>query len=158
MPSPFMCRRALFPPLVDGLGVVLWGAAAMVLQTGWLQAAGPASAYDEAVAPLLTRFCSECHAGDTPEAGVRLDDRHPDLAKTTDRGLWLKVLRQIEGGVMPPEGGAMPSEEERKTLVAWIRDSALTPDCSLGERPGRVRQHRPRPVRHRCPGGRRLSQ
>ena len=107
-----MCRRAPLSPLVDGLGSVLWAAAALVLQTGWLQAAGPAGAYDDAVAPLLTRFCNECHAGDTPEAGVRLDDRHPDLAKTIDRGLWLKVLRQIEGGVMPPEGCAMPTEEE----------------------------------------------
>ena len=138
MPSPFMCRRAPLSPLVDGLGSVLWAAAALVLQTVWLQAAGPAGVYDDTVAPLLTRFCNECHAGDTPEAGVHLDDRHPDLAKTIDRGLWLKVLRQIEGGVMPPEGCAMPTEEERKTLVAWIRDSALTPDCSLGERPGRV--------------------
>lgn len=97
-----------------------------------------ADGFDATVLPVLAKVCNDCHSGDTPEAGVRLDDRRVDVAKTTDRALWLKVLRQVEGGVMPPEGSAQPSDEERKGLTAWIRDVALTPDCSQGERPGRV--------------------
>ena len=97
-----------------------------------------ADRFDATVLPVLAKVCNDCHSGDTPEAGVRLDDRRVEVAKTTDRALWLKVLRQVEGGVMPPEGSEQPSDEERKGVVAWIRDVALSPDCSQGERPGRV--------------------
>ena len=139
MPPRLSRRCALLTPFADRLGIWLGAFLApfALLQAGWLAAAGP-DAFDDTVRPLLVRYCNDCHTGDTPEAGVRLDDRHADLAKTTDRALWNKVLRQIEGGVMPPEGSGALADEERKTLAAWIRDVALTPDCSLGERPGRV--------------------
>ena len=99
---------------------------------------GPAGAFEADVRPLLDSHCSACHSGDGAESGVRLDDRRAESAKSTDRAMWLKVVRQVEAGVMPPADSPQPTDEERKRLAAWIRDVALTPDCSHGERPGRV--------------------
>ena len=79
---PRLCRRCdLLPPFADRLGIWLGAFLApfALLQAGWLPAAGP-DAFDDTVRPLLVRYCNDCHTGDTPEAGVRLDDRHADLA------------------------------------------------------------------------------
>ncbi len=79
---PRLCRRcALLTPFADRLGIWLGAFLApfALLQAGWLAAAGP-DAFDDTVRPLLVRYCNDCHTGDTPEAGVRLDDRHADLA------------------------------------------------------------------------------
>lgn len=90
------------------------------------------------VRPLLERYCFDCHTGDNADGGMQLDTRRAELANSTDRGAWQKVLRQLQGGVMPPADAAQPTADERALLETWIREAALRPDCSRGERPGRV--------------------
>jgi len=91
-----------------------------------------------AVKPLLERYCADCHAGDSPAGGVGFDRLTEEAARTTQRASWQKVLRQVEAAVMPPAEAAQPSSAERATISAWIAGFALVPDCSAGERPGRV--------------------
>lgn len=100
-------------------------------------AAAPPS-YTAEVRPLLARYCSDCHAGDSPAGGVGFDHLTEAAARTTERAAWQKVLRQVEASVMPPADVAQPTADERATIVRWITDHALVPDCSGGERPGRV--------------------
>ncbi len=97
-----------------------------------------AAAWEHDIRPLLAAHCSACHAGDMAEAGVTLDDRRLEAAKTTDRATWVRVMRQLEGGVMPPADAEPLPDDARKRLIAWIHEVVLTPDCSQGERPGRV--------------------
>jgi hypothetical protein len=94
--------------------------------------------YDEQIRPLFAKYCFECHVGDLAQAGVTLDVYREADAKTRDRAIWQKVMRQLQGKVMPPEDAAQPTAEERARLVAWIDAYALTPDCSGPQRPGRV--------------------
>lgn len=94
--------------------------------------------YDVDVRPLLQKYCFDCHVGDLAQAGVTLDVYREADAKTRDRAIWQKVLRQLQGKVMPPEEAAQPTTEERARLVAWVQSYALTPDCSGPQRPGRV--------------------
>ena len=116
---------------------LIGGLAALVTGRG-LPAAEPLPDFATDILPVLSNHCGACHSGDGAESGVRLDDRDSAVAKSTDRVMWLKVLRQVEGGVMPPADSPQPTEAERRRLVDWIRGFALTPDCSHGERPGRV--------------------
>jgi len=102
-----------------------------------VSAADPPPDYATRIQPLLATHCGSCHSAADPESGVALDARDPTLAAAVDRPLWQRVLRQIEGGVMPPADSPQPSATERQEMAAWIR-AALRPDCSQGERPGRV--------------------
>jgi hypothetical protein len=90
------------------------------------------------VRPLLEKYCFDCHAGDRAEAGITLDTYRESRAKTHERKAWVKVLRQLQGGAMPPLDAEQPSRAELATLERWITGFALVPDCSKGERPGRV--------------------
>ena len=101
-------------------------------------ASAAAPSYSSEVRPLLARYCGECHAGDSPAGGVGFDRLTEAAARTTERASWQKVLRQVEASVMPPADAAQPTAEERGTIARWIGEFALVPDCSTGERPGRV--------------------
>ena len=101
-----------------------------------VSAAAPDYARD--VRPVLERYCFECHTGDDANGGAVLDTRRPEEANAADRTVWLKVLRQVQGGVMPPADADQPTADERALIDRWIREAALKPDCSRGERPGRV--------------------
>jgi hypothetical protein len=114
-------------------------AAVAVLCAGDRGVAGP---FDAQVKPLLTKYCLDCHAGKDAEGGVSLDECTEAAARSTDRGIWLKVLRQVQGHAMPPRDAEQPTDAERAALAGWISGFALKPDCSRGERPGRVTLHR----------------
>ncbi|MFM8494320.1 MAG: DUF1592 domain-containing protein [Planctomycetia bacterium] len=97
-----------------------------------------AASYDADVRPILEKFCFDCHSGDRAEAGITLDTYRESRAKTHERKAWVKVLRQLQGGAMPPIDAEQPSRGELAAIERWITDYALVPDCSRGERPGRV--------------------
>ncbi|MFO0868063.1 MAG: DUF1592 domain-containing protein [Pirellulales bacterium] len=90
------------------------------------------------IRPLLQKYCVDCHQGDLAQGGITLAAYQEQNAKTKDRAAWQKAQRQLQGKVMPPDDAAQPSPDERRRLLAWIEGYALTPDCSAGERPGRV--------------------
>ena len=114
-----------------------WAATALAAIATGVSAADPPPDYAQRIEPLLVTHCGGCHSAADPESGVALDARDPTLAGAVDRPLWQRVLRQIEGGVMPPADAPQPSAAEREEMAAWIR-AALRPDCSQAERPGRV--------------------
>ena len=131
------------PPSPPGRWLLLAGVIASVLPWWCGESAAdtvpvPPEAFKADVSPLLASHCGACHTGEGAEAGVRVDNRQTELAKSTDRAMWQRILRQVEGGVMPPADSPQPTDDERKRLIAWIRGFALTPDCTHGERPGRV--------------------
>lgn len=97
-----------------------------------------ADAYDADVRPILQKYCFDCHSGDRAEAGITLDTYRESRAKTHERKAWVRVLRQLEGRAMPPDDADQPSREEAEKVERWITSYALVPDCSKGERPGRV--------------------
>jgi len=101
-----------------------------------------AAPFDAQVKPLLVKYCLDCHAGKDAEGGISLDECTEAAARTTDRGIWLKVLRQVQGHAMPPRDAEQPTDAERAALAGWISGFALKPDCSRGERPGHVTLHR----------------
>jgi hypothetical protein len=94
--------------------------------------------FDSRVKPLLEKYCLDCHTGKDAEGGISLDECTEAAARSTDRGIWLKVIRQVQGQAMPPRDAEQPTEAERAELSEWISGFALKPDCSQGERPGRV--------------------
>src|SRR5690348_6411036 len=56
----------------------------------------------DAAAPLLSRFCTDCHGVDSPEAHLNLEQlsAQPDFA--TQFGAWERVIERLKDGAMPP--------------------------------------------------------
>lgn len=74
----------------------------------------------DAAAPLLSRFCTDCHGVDSLEAHLNLEQlaAQPDFA--TQFGAWEKVIERLKDGAMPPADALQPTEDERQTLIASI--------------------------------------
>ncbi|MCB9890939.1 MAG: DUF1592 domain-containing protein [Planctomycetes bacterium] len=73
--------------------------------------------------PILARTCYKCHGEKRQKGDVRLDTLDPDIASGNDADTWHHALEMIESGEMPPERSRQLSEEDRRTLVGWLRDS-----------------------------------
>lgn len=73
------------------------------------------------VAPLLRKYCADCHMGDSEEGGLSLEkvlgfnDTKPEV--------WDAMHEQLQLGHMPPKDSDQPSSDERALLVTWIADS-----------------------------------
>ena len=124
----FMPRSARFVVVAVGVCLVI---------AGGLSAARGAD-YQREIQPLLRKYCVECHEGDLAQGGVTFNTYQAANAKTRDRAVWVKVARQLQGKVMPPSDAKQPTDAERRAILGWVESFALTPDCSTGERPGRV--------------------
>jgi hypothetical protein len=91
---------------------------------------------------LLDKYCIACHNSRNPTAGLALDAKAQDLAKVEQNGqVWEKVVRKLNGRMMPPPGMPRPADATYTEVVSWLEDhldhaSGLAPD------PGRVVLHR----------------
>lgn len=111
---------------------------ASILLTVTLSVTAGASPFEAHIRPLLQKYCFDCHEGDQAEGGITLEAYREADAKTVDRAAWQKVLRQLEGRAMPPADAEQPTPDDLQSMIAWLKSEALQPDCSQGERPGRV--------------------
>lgn len=97
----------------------------------------PAQAEFEAkVLPLLQDYCFECHGDGANKGSVSFDDYAKD-GKLVNHDLWLKVLRNVRAGAMPPSNKDQPSGEDRALLYSWIKDRAFELDAKHPD-PGQV--------------------
>jgi len=77
--------------------------------------------FKQRVAPLLARYCVDCHGAEDPEAELSLTAIDPNLLDGKDFETWRIVDDQLNFGDMPPPDADQPSAVERGKLLAWIR-------------------------------------
>ncbi len=94
--------------------------------------------YQGDVLPLFLRFCSDCHSGDSPNAGIDFEKLDVTKSATIDRAKWTKVSVQLDNRVMPPSDSEQPTDQQRQLLVDWIQQQALVLPCDGPAYPGRV--------------------
>lgn len=99
------------------------------------------------MAKVLDEYCYDCHGFGTSKGGVTLDEFSDDQ-ELQDHELWLRVLKNVRGGIMPPADEFQPEEHERETMVDWIKSKAFELD-SMHPDPGRVRVRRLNRVEYR---------
>jgi len=87
-------------------------------QTGWASEAATIAEPRDA-ARWVSRYCSDCHGADAPEADLSLVN-FTDHSPTQTRELWRQVWRQIEAGTMPPEDAEQPDDSQRNAILSWI--------------------------------------
>ncbi len=93
--------------------------------------------YNRDIAPVLTKYCGACHAGEKPKAEIAIDKFTNAESIRAGKKSWEKIRQTLSDELMPPEGKPQPSPEERERIVRWLDNSILKIDCSQ-PRPGRV--------------------
>ncbi len=105
--------------------------AALILWLPTLAKGNPAS-----WEPILADYCFDCHDSASAKAGIDLESALDDpLGERSD--LWEKVLRQVQGRVMPPAGKDRPSDSEYQDFSASMI-SALDAQAAAQPHPGRT--------------------
>ncbi len=87
------------------------------------------------VAPLLHKYCTDCHGGEKPKSDLSLefaDAREVERRLREDHRLFEHIAERIRSGEMPPKKKRQPSDAEKDILLTWI-DQELV--AVLGSRP-----------------------
>jgi len=98
---------------------------------------GARSYYSTHIKPILATSCYECHGDGSERGNVAFDTYKTDEALIADRGLWSRVLKNVQAGLMPPTGHVPLSGSAAKRMASWIKKDVL----QLNRRnpdPGRV--------------------
>ena len=88
------------------------------------------------VQPLLTQYCYDCHGDGAKKGEIAFDELKSNDA-LLDHELWLKVLKNVRAGIMPPPKKSQPNTHEKQQLEAWIKTAVFKAD-PLNPDPGRV--------------------
>lgn len=97
--------------------------------------------FETVVRPLLENYCIDCHdASGDPKGGINLERFVTDVDVMADRSLWASVFEKIETLQMPPpKRKNLPTSDERKQILAWVKDIAARPDPHWGvQDPGKA--------------------
>lgn len=101
------------------------------------RADAPGNRFRKDVKPLLTQYCSDCHADGEKKGNVSFDEFKSDADLVGDHDLWLKVVKNVRAGLMPPAKKARPTAEEIRRLEGWVKYDAFGLDPKDPD-PGRV--------------------
>lgn len=96
-----------------------------------------AQTFETDVAPLLKKYCYDCHSGDVTEANVDLSQFTDAKSVIRERKLWLRVLEQLESEEMPPEE-PFPKATELKKMIAGVDKAVNDFDWNAIMNPGHV--------------------
>jgi len=139
------------------------GIALAVLSTGFSTAlAAPAPAgvkadtvvanFHQNVAPILEKYCYDCHGNGIGKGSVAFDEFENDAEIVAKKSLWLAALKNVRGGLMPPreEGdeNSRPTSKEVATLSNWIKFEAFGTNPAQPD-PGRVTARRLNRIEYR---------
>lgn len=100
------------------------------------------------IAPLLAKYCFDCHGHGEATAEVAFDRFAADQALVENRDLWWKALKQVRAGLMPPQGEPHPTSEELARLAQWIKTAVFEIDPNNPD-PGHVTVRRLNRVEYR---------
>lgn len=149
-PSVSLRRRLFRAPrfLLAASGVLTGGVALAADAT----ATSAAANFHGKVAPILEKYCYDCHGNGVGKGNVSFDEFASDAEVLERKDLWLAALKNVRGGLMPPreEGDedARPTAEEIGTLSQWIKFEAFGTDPANPD-PGRVTARRLNRIEYR---------
>lgn len=89
--------------------------------------------FDKDVRPLIAANCATCHNAQKHKGDLDLSQYATSDKALADGQAWQDVADRLRTGDMPPEKAKRrPSEEERRTILAWIDQhvAPAEPDCT----------------------------
>ncbi|HUR56225.1 MAG TPA: DUF1592 domain-containing protein [Opitutaceae bacterium] len=102
-----------------------------------LHAAEPIS-FEQQVAPLLKKYCYECHGDGMDKGSIAFDDFKSAADVRAARKTWASVLRAVTRHEMPADdASAFPTDAEREVLAQFVERELYQLDPARPD-PGRV--------------------
>ncbi len=92
--------------------------------------------FREQVEPLLQKHCNECHSGSEPSGNLAFDTLQSN-EQIDSPELWLKVIKNLRAGIMPPKDSERLSADSLRQFETWIKDYAFHSSADNPD-PGRV--------------------
>ena len=108
---------------------------------GTVDAAEPAAAETSALftaRDFFSNHCLDCHSGDNPEAGFRIDNLSSEFDDAESFARWLKLFHKIDSGEMPPKDADRPPQADVARVSKWLRQTLVDADRKRQHRDGRV--------------------
>ena len=83
-----------------------------------------ATQFQSSVAPFLKSYCLDCHGAEVQEAKLDLSGYSSAEAVAKAHQIWAIVLERLEAGEMPPKDAEpLPTAEQRRGIVEWIKSA-----------------------------------
>ena len=102
----------------------------------------PMPAADEAqVKPdaFLSRYCLGCHGTNEQKGDSRFDNLPTTVGVDIAIGeRWQEVLHKLQLGEMPPSDEQQPTDDERRSVIAWIEEQVTKAQSVHQDRGGQV--------------------
>ena len=99
-------------------------------------------------APILAKYCYDCHADGSNKGNLSLDDPKLGAHKLDNLELWQRIWKNLRSDLMPPAGKEQPSANERQKMLEWIEANVFLLDQDKPD-PGRVTIRRLNRVEYR---------
>ena len=128
-----------------GTMVLPWGLAGFGVEAAEVSGAAQ---FRQDIQPVLKEFCFDCHGDGANKGGVSFDDFKSEAAMLENHDLWLKALRNVRAGIMPPPKKSQPSAEQKQQIEQWIKSAVFHADPRNPD-PGRVTVRRLNRVEYR---------
>ena len=103
-----------------------------------LVARGAPPDFTTQIQPVVEKYCLDCHGAETAEGDLSLGEYRSIEQMRQSRGVWLKVLAQLQAESMPPEDAEQPTGKQREQLIRWVDSVVNEVDCSQPQSPGHV--------------------
>src|ERR1044071_906611 len=100
------------------------------------------------IQPLMTEYCGDCHFDGAKKGNVAFDGFKTDAELLENRDLWLKALKNVRAGLMPPAKKPRPSNEQIQKLAAFVKADVFEIDPANPD-PGKVTIRRLNRVEYR---------
>jgi len=71
---------------------------------------------------FVTRYCADCHTGDSAEGGFQLSSLDQDLKSAAGFAVWERLYDRIDSGEMPPADAEQPSTSEKQRFLAGLNE------------------------------------
>lgn len=117
-------------------------ASSFATSPGHADEASREAAYRNQLLPLLHTYCFDCHGADEGEGDVMLGKYENVTQLASDRKEWMRALKQVQLGSMPPEDAAPMDSTTRNRMVSLIDELANAVDCVRNPNPGKVTMRR----------------
>lgn len=94
--------------------------------------------FQSQILPLIEQHCMDCHNDQSADGDFSMSSYDSAMSLLDYRNTWLKVLRRLETGEMPPADSSELSDSDRKVMVDWMDDHLNNIDCGNLDHPGSV--------------------
>ncbi|MEO8269663.1 MAG: DUF1587 domain-containing protein, partial [Aureliella sp.] len=93
--------------------------------------------WDRNVEQIFRRHCYRCHNDDDPSGNVNLAQDEDPGQILQHKGIWTTAFDMLQSGQMPPEDERQPSEDQRRIMLSFLKETFASSDCQQGRDPGR---------------------